>query len=470
MRELGYTIIGAKETADGRRLYLGKAEDGSQTLLEALNLTVSGREVSLLRDLRNAIQALPAPGEVPGPAGEVVMYQELLRIEGELYLQLPYDERIWDNWENNGVVGLSPQQVVTAAEAMLTVLDRLKNQEELDFTGFTPQDLVLLGPEEWAVFDPRVRTLLVPYRAEDRQRRYFFPPEIIKGERWTEDSHIYTIGLTLYLLGTGVFPYPLDGEEKTVTAIMREKPLDPRYHRPEISESLARFILTVLHKEAKERLGLASAIEFIRKIKETGDRATPEEEARLREEAGVKLRQAERRRRAYWWWQRTKIPALVGAFVLVFLFAVTRGGYQEIITPQTKPEEVVGYFYEAISELDDLKLQETLDKAAKRAGGKEFDNMVVNLKVIHKMRLAYEGDRTPALIVDNLKLTRETAGTVENPVFEGEYTLKILEGDRYLVQERRDRIILGRVKDEWRIIALDSQVVAERIEAVPLKP
>ena len=57
--------------------------------------------------------------------------------------------------------------------------------------------------------------------------------------------------------------------------------------------------------------------------------------------------------------------------------------------------------------------------------------MVVNLKVIHKMRLAYEGDRTLALIVDNLKLTRETAGTVENPVFEGEYTLKILEGDRY---------------------------------------
>lgn len=467
---MGYTIVASKETADGRRLFLGEAEDGGQALLEALSLAVSGREVTLLRDLRKAIQALPAPEDVPEQAGKIVMYQELLRIEGEFYLQLPYDERIWVNWENNGVYELSPQKVVTAAEAMLTVLGELKNQEELDFAGFTPQDLVLLGPEAWAVIDPRVRALLVPYRAEDRQRRYFSPPEIIKGERWTESSHIYTIGLTLYLLGTGVFPYPLDGEEKTVTAIMREKPLDPRYHRPEISESLARFILTALHKEAEERLGLAQAIELIRKIKETGGRAIPEEEARLREEAGVKLRQAERKRRAYWWWQRVKIPALIGAIALAFLFAMTRGGYQEVITPQTKPEEVVRYFYEAISELDDLKLQETLDKAARRAGGKEFDNMVVNLKVIHKMRLAYEGENTPTLIIDSLKLTRQTAGTVENPVFEGEYTLKILEGGGYLVQERRDRIILGRVKDEWHIISLDSQVVAERTEAVPHKP
>ncbi|HEY8345376.1 MAG TPA: hypothetical protein VIL66_09345 [Bacillota bacterium] len=467
---MGHTIIGVKETADGRQLYLAKAEEGGQALLEALNLTVSGREVTLLRDLRKAIQALPVPEEVPGAAGRIIMYQELLRIEGELYLQLPYDERIWANWENNGVYGLSPRQVVTAAEAMLTVLGRLKKQEELGFAGFTPQDLVLLGPEEWAVFDPRVRALLVPYRAEDRQRRYFFPPEIIKGERWTENSYIYTIGLTLYLLGTGVFPYPLDGEEKTVTAIMREKPLDPRYHRPEISESLASFILTALHKEAKERPGWAPALELIRKLKETGGSATPEEEARLRAEAEVKLRQAERRRRVYWWWQRVKIPVLIGVSVLVFLFAVTRGGYQEVITPQTKPEEVVRYFYEAISELDDLKLQETLDKGAKRAGGKEFDNMVVNLKVIHRMRMAYEGDRTPTLIIDNLKLTRQTGGTVENPVFEGEYVLKILEGGRYLVQERRDRIILGRVKDEWRIISLDSQVVAEQTETVPPKP
>jgi hypothetical protein len=285
-----------------------------------------------------------------------------------------------------------------------------------------------------------------------------------------ESSNIYTIGLTLYLLGTGVFPYPLDGEEKTITAIIREKPLDPRYYRPEISESLSCFILATLNKKPGERFDLTRALEIIGRIKEEGGRATPEEEARLREEAEAKLRQVEQKRRAYWWWQRMKLPVLVGAVVLVFLFAATRGG-QEIITPQTTPEEVVRYFYEAISELDDSKLQETLAKEAKQAGAKEFDNLVVNLSVLHKMRFAYEGIKIPTLIVDSLKLTKQPAVAAENPVFFGEYTLKILEGpDHYLLQDRKDRIVLGRVKNEWRIISMESRVVAEGKEAITREP
>lgn len=467
---MGYTIVASKKTVDGRRIFLGKAENGGQVLLEALNLAISGHEAALLRDLRKAIQALPPPQDRPGRVGKIVMYQELLRIEGDFYLQLPYDERIWTNWENNGVYGLSPRKVVAAAETMLSALGELEYQGGIDFVGFSPQDLVLLGPEEWAVFDPRVRALLVSYRIEDRSRRHFFPPEVIKGGRWAENSYIYTIGLTLYLLGTGVFPYSLDGEEKTIAAIIREKPLDPRYYRPEISDSFSSFILATLNKEPGERLDMTRALDIIGRIKKEGGRATPEEEARLREEAEDKLRRAEQKRRVYWWWQRMKLPALIGAIVLVFLFATTRGG-QEIITPQTTPEEVVRYFYEAISELDDMKLQETLAKEAKRNGAKEFDNLVVNWNVLHKMRFAYEGIKIPTLIVDSLKLTKQPAVAAENPVFFGEYTLKILEGpDHYLLQDRKDRIVLGRVKDEWRIISLESQVVAEGEEAVTREP
>lgn len=467
---MGYTIIASKKSVDGRQIFLGKAENGDQALLEALNLAISGHEVALLRELRKAIQALPPPQAAPGRVGRIVMYQELLKIEGDFYLRLPYDERIWTNWENNGVYGLSPQKVVAAAETMLGALDELEYQGGLDYVGFSPQDLVLLGPEEWVVFDPRVRALLVSYRIEDKSRRHFFPPEVIKGGGWVESSNIYTIGLTLYLLGTGVFPYPLDGEEKTITAIIREKPLDPRYYRPEISESLSCFILATLNKKPGERFDLTRALEIIGRIKEEGGRATPEEEARLREEAEAKLRQVEQKRRAYWWWQRMKLPVLVGAVVLVFLFAATRGG-QEIITPQTTPEEVVRYFYEAISELDDSKLQETLAKEAKQAGAKEFDNLVVNLSVLHKMRFAYEGIKIPTLIVDSLKLTKQPAVAAENPVFFGEYTLKILEGpDHYLLQDRKDRIVLGRVKNEWRIISMESRVVAEGKEAITREP
>jgi len=456
------SIITSKVAADGREIFLGVTEDGQRGLFEPLNLTVSGRKVDLLRDLRRALQKL-AP--VDQERRSVLMYRGLVKIGADYYLQLPLEEEVWANWEINGEYkqDLSLKKITAVASTMVQALEDLEKEEEYGFEGFSPLDLVSLGEDRWVVLDPRVRSLLKAYRPKDRLGRLFTPPEIIKGKDWSERSHLYTIGLTLYYFITGVIPFSLEKEERTITAIIREKPLDPRYYRPQIGSSLSAFVLRLLEKEAGRRPDLTQARENVGEftnLPESALSSSPEEEREFKAKGGQKIKQRDKRRRAYWWWQKLKAPTLVASIVIFFFFLTSRGGYQEVITPQTQPEEVVKYFYQAVADLNDLRLRETLDKGV----GKLWDDLVINLRVVYSTRLAYEGKEHKVLLLEDLRISEESDSTEENPVFRSDYTLKVIDGEKYLRQERRDRITLARVKREWRIIGIDSDILGETVE------
>ena len=81
-------------------------------------------------------------------------------------------------------------------------------------------------------------------------------PEQIKGKRIDERSDIYSLGLCMYELFTGSFPY----EGKDRKEIMKKhithkiKPQDPTKLNPKLPPALGRTILEALEKDPDNRL------------------------------------------------------------------------------------------------------------------------------------------------------------------------------------------------------------------------
>ncbi len=459
-----FSITETRQAANGRKMLLVKGDDGRKYLCEALDLNVSPKErffLELIRTLRETIRRLPPPP----PESSLLAYRGVERIDGEYYLVLPFRQDLWDSWTSWGEHEFTLKELTAAGRAMGEVLQFFKEQGEYP-QGFFLTDLIFLGEEKIGVFDPRVHGLLAPYRPEAGLREGFRPPEVIRGGEWEEKANLYTAGLTLYYLATGVYPFPLGNKEETATGILREEPLDPRYHRPEMGSGLARLLSALLQKKPEKRPGLEEYGKVLEEIlSEDGFQATPEEKALFAREGEAKRRRVEQKRKLYWWWLRLRWPALVACCLALVFYFLSRPAYEEVITPSTTPAEVVAFFYEGLAALDTLRVEETLARDA----GKDYRNLIAALYVISRTRMAYEGFLPPFVLVENLQIQEAGHSTAGRPVFSTSYVFKYLEGEKYIVQERRDELSLERIDDKWRIVEVVTEILSTETEPLPEK-
>lgn len=457
-----FKITATGKAANEREMLVGEGEDGQKYLLEALDLNIPPKErffLELIRTLRETIRRLPPP-----PAnGSLLAYQGVERIDGEYYLVLPYRQEIWEHWASWGEHDFTLKELVTAGQAMGEVLQFFKEHGEYPH-GFFVTDLINLGEEKIGVFDPRVHNMLAPYRTGANLREGFLPPEVINGGDWGEKANLYTAGLTLYYLASGVYPFPRGSKEETATGILREEPLDPRYYRPEIGNSFARLLSALLQKRPEKRPGLE---EYSAGLEEmlfrNGFCATPEEESRFAREGELRRRRVGQKRKIYWWWIRLRWPVLAACLVAAVFYFTSRPAHEEVITPDTPPAEVVAFFYEGLAEIDTIKVQETLARGA----GKEYTNLVSTLHVISRMRMAYEGVLPSFVVVDDLQIREDEESTVERPAYRSSFVFKYLEGEKYNVQERRERLSLERIDDKWQIVEVVTEILSTDTESLP---
>ena len=454
---MGFILIETKTAADGSQLFLVRDEHGEKYLFEPLNLSLSSKEnmfIGLLRELRKIIRN---PLELDQSEAKILCYSGIEKFQQETCLVLTYNQQVWDHWEHKGRPIYSQREVVEIGCFMVKILDLVKSKE-LEFEGFFPGDLLPLGAGAWGMLDPRVQKLLAPYRAGEETREFYFPPEIIAGSSWSQKSYIYTLGLTLYSLSTGTFPFPLGKKRETITSILKEEPIDPRYYQPKIGVGLAILIQKCLNKKPDFRPEEDSLKQEIKRIIEEEDYVSqPEEEAHYQKEAKAVQKRVRKKRQLYWRWQKLKWPVLISPVIIILVILLSRGGYEEQITPETTPFKVVNQFYEGFRNLDTMQMEEPLAKGV----GKEYINMASFMHVTSKTRQAYENLSIPFLIIDDLEIRENEDSTEETPSFTGEYILKMLTGDEYRVQARRDRLILKRIKNEWRIGELESEILSE---------
>jgi len=85
----------------------------------------------------------------------------------------------------------------------------------------------------------------------------YMSPEQVKGQEGNRASDIYSFGIVLYELLTGVTPFDSDSEFEIMQAQTSRKPVPPVSLNPAIPEALNNAILKALEKEPSRRFGSA---------------------------------------------------------------------------------------------------------------------------------------------------------------------------------------------------------------------
>ena len=88
----------------------------------------------------------------------------------------------------------------------------------------------------------------------------YMSPEQIRGEEIDRRSDLFSFGVVMYELATGVLPYRGEHEAALAYSIANEQAVDPRKLRPALPDSLTQLILRCLEKDPAKRFQTAEEI------------------------------------------------------------------------------------------------------------------------------------------------------------------------------------------------------------------
>lgn len=81
----------------------------------------------------------------------------------------------------------------------------------------------------------------------------YLAPEIFKGEKSSPPSEMFSIGVLLYRMSTGVLPFKGTSHEDTAKKILNDEPLPPTKINPNLDSGLEKIILKLLEKDYYNR-------------------------------------------------------------------------------------------------------------------------------------------------------------------------------------------------------------------------
>lgn len=92
-------------------------------------------------------------------------------------------------------------------------------------------------------------------RSEMGTPAYMSPEQIRLPQDAYHLTDVYSMGVVLYELLTGRVPFERDGDFDTKQAVIKEPPLPPRRHNPNISKDLEDIVLKAMEKDPGQRYG-----------------------------------------------------------------------------------------------------------------------------------------------------------------------------------------------------------------------
>lgn len=276
------------------------------------------------------------------------------------------------------------------------------------------------------------------------------PPEVIAGHAWGMESDIFSWAVAAYRLITGMEPYQADTLEERVAKIQRGSVISLNDHKPEVGPSLNKLILSCLNKNYLKRPKVESLITQLTKLLENNEVTLPEAEAKKQQERAEKNRTRFKFKESVWLWFR-KYGKIAGIGLMVsILFIGTYFGSKPkpTITPETKPNEVVNYYFEGIKTINDSLMDEATYKSK--------NTLTDFISRVHVINAAIRS-ASPAAVEDLAKIAiddLELEKILEKPEeikYRAEYRLKVIRPQAIEYLERKEELSLKPIKKVWRI-------------------
>jgi len=155
-------------------------------------------------------------------------------------------------------------------------------------------------------------------------------PELLQGKEIDHRSDLFSLGVLLYELFTGIHPFQGPDPEATDYAILYLDPEAPSKHRPELPRRLNTVILKLLRKEPGDRY--ATADEVAADLIEIQMSLGVSTDISLPSRPGVSSTLARRLKDRLWWRKAGTVAAgtLAGAVVALFTYHLLPGLFDPI--------------------------------------------------------------------------------------------------------------------------------------------
>jgi hypothetical protein len=285
------------------------------------------------------------------------------------------------------------------------------------------------------------------------------------------ESAAFCAGLMLYLLLTGVHPYPA----ATIYRDMREGVfLPPHLAAAGLDKKLSELILAALLLPVEKRRTAKSGADilagFLEILLDRENRAanvsslfnalTTEEDSRI-----------EKERKQYLFWQNTVVKtrrfaahnkyAIIGIavgllFILFIIFSTSKSFSQRLTTAGMASDTVIMAYYEAFSSLNHVLME-----ACVLGADKTDINAAMSLFAVIKVREAYEFSNAPSIIP--ARVWKENGGELPAPNVFGVTDLKIT----HLAGNEEDDMIIYRT--EYLLLSPMDDYSAIRSDVITLK-
>ena len=328
----------------------------------------------------------------------------LTELEGQVYLYGPYHEgrtieTILDQDPESAL-----KYVIRLASVYSVLADRSIEAPPLQTNGILFLDsggTLILPPK----ILERLRNVQVEKQRWDSYEIYNHPD--LEGERGV----VFSLGVMLYRISTGVFPYGAEDEVELHSQMREMQVLPPRNRTASVLEQLSNGVMEALDpKKDDSRVG-----EFHAKLVEWEEAglyaAIPEtEQNRLRAEGDrLETRYATSFSRRRYWQRNGRRLGIVGVIAALFIAlasSMIANALKPRVTDGMEPVEVIELFYASITSLDHTSVEDAVLKGVAQGEVNESTNLFVMTRV----RLGNEG--TTGLV------TPEQWSNAEQPALE----------------------------------------------------
>jgi serine/threonine protein kinase len=392
----------------------------------------------------------------------LIKYTALEKYEGDLYLVRD------DNHAEIFPMAISGLE--EACRILLKILEivGIYHEQGILLKGLSMGQLKQDSNGDFRLQDPLVMNFLS--HSLEHIYRIDLPPEVIRGQDWSESSDIFSWGELAYQLLGGEDPFKANSPEERVEKIIKTNVIHLRDLQPKISQRLSQIIMDCLSPVPQKRPTVPGLIEQLTVMISEGNYQVSDQTAEAYTEKARNNRKKYQRVMDFQlWFKKYRVPIYISLAIVLFIGIVLGTRQKSVLKVNTSPRTVVDYYYRGIKTLDPMLVNETLYKVNKKVS---FDDMVVNLYVLSKGRQYMNRTNQDTVIVSfpefkMMQLTRNKNSTS----YRTDYTLKIYTTNQINCIQRTEELTLNPIRKIWRITnirVIREKRWTEQAEASPL--